>query len=162
MPKPSNKTDQLKKRPAPARGPVPGRVKNNKPFPPSLLVQKYSGPLPPPEELKKYGEIVKNGAERIFAQFERQTNHRQNMEETKTRATIRLDNRSLTLSFILALLGIGFAGFLVYMDRFGYGVTVFLLEFLGIAGIFIYSQKAKKDKELKMAEVAEIIKKSTQ
>lgn len=40
----------------------------------------FSGPLPPPELLAKYNDVIPNGAERIMAMAERQSSHRERLE----------------------------------------------------------------------------------
>lgn len=40
----------------------------------------FQGPIPPPSLLKEYDDVVQNGAERIFAGYESQRNHRQALE----------------------------------------------------------------------------------
>jgi uncharacterized membrane protein len=40
----------------------------------------WQGPIPPPEVLRAYNEIIENGAERIFSQFEKETHHRHRMQ----------------------------------------------------------------------------------
>jgi uncharacterized membrane protein len=38
------------------------------------------GPLPPPATLRAFNDIVENGAERVFKQFETESNHRRELE----------------------------------------------------------------------------------
>ena len=40
----------------------------------------FSGPIPPPDILKGYNDVVKDGAERIIAMAEKQSNHRMILE----------------------------------------------------------------------------------
>ena len=62
------------------------------------------GPLPPPEQLQKYGEIVEDGAERIFKQFEKQTAHRHEIEKLNFSASIKHEKLGLVFGFIICLL----------------------------------------------------------
>ena len=41
----------------------------------------FSGPIPPPDLLEKYNNIIPNGADRILAMAEQQQAHRQFMEK---------------------------------------------------------------------------------
>ncbi|PRD42089.1 hypothetical protein C5748_18210 [Phyllobacterium phragmitis] len=54
----------------------------------------WSGPLPPPQILEEFNNVVPNGAERIMAAWERETDHRHKMER-----------RELTLVSTDAILG---------------------------------------------------------
>jgi len=40
----------------------------------------FSGPVPSPEMLREYGNILENGAERVFRMAEAQAVHRREME----------------------------------------------------------------------------------
>ena len=64
----------------------------------------YSGPIPHPEIIKKYEEILPGSADRIIAMAEKQSTHRQEMEKIK----VRSESRDSFLGVIFAfLLGIG-------------------------------------------------------
>lgn len=65
------------------------------------IISEYSGPIPPPSILSGYEKILPGSAERILAMAEKQSNHRQNMEEKM----IKSESRD-------SLLGILFAFFL--------------------------------------------------
>ena len=54
----------------------------------------WQGPIPPPSVFKQIDEIVPNGAERLFAQFERETKQRH-----------KLHSRAQSLPFIDQVLG---------------------------------------------------------
>jgi uncharacterized membrane protein len=45
-----------------------------------VSVAEWSGPLPPPAILNQFNNVVENGAERIFAAWERETAHRHKLE----------------------------------------------------------------------------------
>lgn len=68
----------------------------------------YSGPIPSPEMLKQFDEVIPNGADRIMTMAENQSNHRMNLE-TKV---VNANNRD-------SLLGIIFAGILGIVGLIG-------------------------------------------
>ncbi|RTL48857.1 MAG: DUF2335 domain-containing protein [Sphingobacteriales bacterium] len=49
----------------------------------------FSGPIPPPEILKGYNEVVKNGGERIVAMAEKQSNHRMQLDDYVIREELK-------------------------------------------------------------------------
>lgn len=51
--------------------------------------QSWEGPLPTPDALRAFNEIVPNGAERIFSMAEREQAHRIAIEDRGQLATIR-------------------------------------------------------------------------
>lgn len=74
-PRPANRT--LVDRPS---GVAPGNNESNK----RMIIaarQQFSGPLPPPDMLLKYNDIVPDGAERIIVMAEKQQNHRIYLEK---------------------------------------------------------------------------------
>jgi uncharacterized membrane protein len=113
--------------------------------------QAYSGPLPAPEDLQRYDEILPGGAERIFAAFERQSEHRQALEKAVTSANIRAQDRGPWLGFIVAL--VFFAGS-IFLITNGYGVAGTILgttDLVGLVGVFVYGKRdQRKEREQKM------------
>ncbi|MBI1739603.1 MAG: DUF2335 domain-containing protein [Acidobacteriales bacterium] len=48
----------------------------------AVEVSRFSGPLPHPEDLAKYEQVLPGSADRIIRMAERQAEHRQNLEKT--------------------------------------------------------------------------------
>jgi uncharacterized membrane protein len=69
----------------------------------------WQGPLPPPQALEAYDRVVKNGAERVFKQFEKEGNHRRDMEHLHLNAQIRdlMIGKSLAFIFVMSVVGWG-------------------------------------------------------
>ena len=63
------------------------------------ITQAWQAPFPPPEIMKKYDEVVENGARRLFQMFEEETKHRREME----RLSLNYQGRDLVLGKWLAL-----------------------------------------------------------
>jgi uncharacterized membrane protein len=74
----------------------------------------YSGPLPPPELLEHFEKIIPGGADRIFAQFEAQTAHRQGLEAKVIGSNTFVQIFGAVSAFLLGLLAIGGGLFLVH------------------------------------------------
>lgn len=68
------------------------------------VVQKFSGPLPPPELLKTYGELMPDLPERIVAMVEKEQAHKHN-RENKTLEYVRNDVRRGQILGALVSLG---------------------------------------------------------
>jgi uncharacterized membrane protein len=69
----------------------------------------WQGPLPPPQALEDYDRVVKNGAERVFKQFEREGNHRRDMEKLHLNAQIRdlMIGKFFAFIFVMSIVGMG-------------------------------------------------------
>lgn len=64
--------------------------------------QSFKGPLPPPEMLAKYEDVLPGGAERIFKMAETEQNHRVSWE----RRALRAVTRGQWFGFIIAIVAI--------------------------------------------------------
>jgi uncharacterized membrane protein len=73
-----------------------------------VMEMSWQGPIPPPQELKRYDEIIENGAERLFSQFERETQHRHLLERRAQNYPLfdQLAARTTALVFSLGCLGV--------------------------------------------------------
>lgn len=107
----------------------------------------FQGPLPPPEILEQYNQIVPGLAARIVTMAEQQSAHRQDLERTVIRKDVELARRGQLMAFaigVVALVG-GFT--LVALGRDAAGVTSILGAVGALAGVFIFGKKAQR-KEL--------------
>lgn len=83
----------------------------------ALRHETYSGPLPAPEDLQKYENVLPGAAERILALAEKQADHRIFKEQYALRKSTAIFARGQIFGFILALLLVivgvvfAFAGF---------------------------------------------------
>jgi len=72
----------------------------------SIHQQTFSGPLPPPNILKNYSDVVNDGAERIMSMAEKQSTHRIALEDHAIREELRQSGRGQVFGFILGLVGL--------------------------------------------------------
>lgn len=106
--------------------------------------QAFSGPLPPPELLKAYNEIIPDGAVRILAMAEKQQDHRINLENAVVRSDIRRSDRGLIFGFIICFV-IALGGiYLIATGKSISGLVLVLSQMVSIAGIFVYSNKVRE------------------
>lgn len=84
----------------------------------------YSAPLPPAAELQRYDVIVPGAGDRIIKMAEKQSDHRQRME-----------NKALNITFFGQILTVGLGVFLIYL---GYRLCIsnnpWTGSFLGLLG----------------------------
>jgi uncharacterized membrane protein len=68
----------------------------------------WQGPLPPPTFLRGFNDVVSDGAERVFRQFEAETEHRRQMERMTLECQIRdmLIGKVFALIFVLGVLAV--------------------------------------------------------
>ena len=116
---------------------------------------RWQGPLPPPEFLRHYNDIVAGGANRILSQFESETAHRHQRERNEQNFAFfeRLFARFSALIFAFGCLGL--AGFAIVHNAQWAAVT-----FGGamiVAGINAFlkqvqSGETSKSKEIKSSQ----------
>lgn len=70
------------------------------------VAMSFSGPLPPPEILKKYDEILPGAAERIIKMAEKQAEHRQSLEQQVIKSDVKNSKLGILCGFLIGIGGI--------------------------------------------------------
>lgn len=97
-----------------------------------IAAAQFSGPLPPPDILRAYGEVVDGGAERIVSQWEQETQHRHALENQMTTAYISGMTRAQWMAFVVILV-IGAGGLIIV--ALGHAIVGFAAFFLALAAL---------------------------
>jgi len=111
--------------------------------------QTFSGPIPPPKLLGNYDDVLKDGAERVFALAERESHHRHKIDETileHDRERVRRGQRfaltvalsGLVATIVLSAMGQQIAASVTVATAMGSLAAAFL-------GQFRSDQKASKE-----------------
>lgn len=80
-----------------------------------VVSKSFSGPLPPPDDLKKYGEVGLDIPNRIVTMAEKEQEH-QHRNRGKTLEYIRRDNRrKQTFGLLISLAALATAGFCAWI-----------------------------------------------
>jgi uncharacterized membrane protein len=135
-PKPVNKA--LSAHPIVPPSPNGGAIRN------ISIQQQFSGPLPPPEILIKYNDVVPNGGERIIEMAEKQQNHRISLEKFALESDAKRANLGLILGFILALLVAVGGIWIVLMGKDIAGLSMIFVPLAALVGVFITAQRVRK------------------
>ena len=74
----------------------------------SITKISWEGPIPPPAAFDGYNDVVEDGAERLFAQFEAETKHRHLMQRRSQTLPfiVQIGSFVCALIFALSLLGV--------------------------------------------------------
>ena len=116
-------------------------------------IQFSAGPLPQPETLGGYEDIVSGAADRIITMAEDQLAHRHEQdaerlgqEGTRLDADIKLEARGQWMAFVVAMTALLGGMSLLAFDTSVAGLTTTIGAVAGIIGLFISSrwQKARK------------------
>lgn len=112
-----------------------------------LLRAEFQGPLPPPQVLAQYNEVVPGLAERVVQMAESQSRHRQELERQVVAANVAAEKRASWFGFILlTLLSLG--GFVLISRGYGpHGIAIVIGALASFAGAYVWGKK-QQQKEL--------------
>lgn len=110
----------------------------------------FSGPLPPPQVLEKYNQVVPGAADRIIAMAESQSKHRQDLELKVITADIRSAKLGLWFGLIIGLTAIiGGVSCIIMGGEIG-GSVIGGTGITGLVGVFVYgSTQRRKEREIR-------------
>jgi uncharacterized membrane protein len=113
----------------------------------AMMRESFSGPLPPPEVLDRYNQILPGAAERIIVMAESQHAHRLGLEKHVIHSNVSAQRLGTILGFVVAMTVIIGGTWLVHDGKSGQGLAAILSALAVLVGTFIYS-KHEQQKEL--------------
>jgi uncharacterized membrane protein len=114
----------------------------------AVEVSRYSGPLPKPEDLAKYEQVLTGSADRIIRMAEQQATHRQNLERVVVESNAAVQKWGLFCAFVIALSAIVGGILLSLKGMSGAGLASIISALVALVGVFIYGKSVQK-RELK-------------
>jgi len=110
----------------------------------------FSGPLPSPETLKKFDEVIPGAAERIIKMAEGQFEHRTELERKVINSDIERSKWGQILGFVIAIVGLVCAVIIsIYGSQIG-GAALGLGTLASLVGVFMYGSRSRtKEREAK-------------
>jgi len=106
-----------------------------------------SGPLPHPDLLAKYNDVVPNGAERLMQMAEQQQKHRHDLERTVIHGNVKSEKRGQYMGLIVSVVGLGVATYLAAIGKEITGGILGSLDIVSLASVFVIGKRMQK-KEL--------------
>jgi len=116
------------------------------------MMRSFSGPLPPPEALERYNQVLPGAAERIIAMAESQHNHRQGLESHVVRSNVSAQTLGTILGFIVAMTVVIGGMYLVHEGKSGEGLAAILTALASLGGVFLYSKREQQKDLAKKTE----------
>ncbi len=104
----------------------------------------YRAPVPPPETLQGYEQIVPDSAKQIMDQAREQTAHRMRLEEKAVDAGIDNSKRGQWFGFIIAMAVVGVGALAVFTGAGLIGLGLILPGLAGLVAVFVYSQRQQQ------------------
>jgi len=114
----------------------------------AAISMSFSGPLPPPEALAHYEQILPGAADRIIKMAEDQNAHRRHLETTVIESNAAVQKWGLVGGFVIAMTAIGGGIYLIAHGMSGSGLAAILTPLVALVGVFIYG-KSEQKKELR-------------
>lgn len=116
--------------------------------------EKFKGPLPPPQIMAGYQEILPDAPDRIMKIFESQSAHRQEIENKVINSKIADSKRGMIFGFVLALILIIGSFILLWTGKKIEGFSILLGTATGLIATFVYATRSnKKEREKKQKEL---------
>jgi uncharacterized membrane protein len=112
------------------------------------VAAEFSGPLPPPEYLAKYEQVLAGSANRIICMAEQQAAHRQHLEKTIVESNAGIQKWGLGCAFVIAMTAIIGGIWLSFRGMSGAGLTSIITALAALVGVFVYGKHQQKE-ELK-------------
>lgn len=114
----------------------------------SVIASSWAGPLPPPEILDKYKNVISSLPERLVAQWEEEGGHRRSLDRAdqsffhdRVRYAQQTERQGLWLGFSVVV-AVLLAGLLaMFWQQPWLAGTIVSLDLLGLAGLFVYGRK---------------------
>lgn len=115
----------------------------------------FSGPIPPPNLLARYNEVVPNGAERILAMAERQGLHREGLEKQVVEGNLKSTKQGNNRAFILALVVVLGGIYLMATGKDGWGFAAIITSLTALVSVFAIAKiEQRKERVEKSANLA--------
>jgi len=110
-----------------------------------VKAQHYEGPIPPPEMLEKYNQIVSGAADRILKMAEEQASHRQYLEKQVIKSDIRNSVFGIISALIISLTTLFIAFSAIKLNQQFAGAIISTLGISGLVTTFIYGTQSRRN-----------------
>lgn len=105
--------------------------------------QSFSGPLPPPDVLRQFDEVVPGAAERIIKMAEEQSAHRKELERKVINSDISRSKWGQVLGFIIAIAGLVVSAVVaIYGNAFAGGI-IGVGTLASLVSVFMYGSRTR-------------------
>ncbi len=112
-----------------------------------IIAKYHSGPLPTPEDLRQYNDVVTDGANRIMVMAEKQSAHRIDIESVVIRSQQTQSGRGQLFGLIIGIFGISVGALLAFLGHDTVGGIIAGTTVVSLASAFILG-KQQQDKNL--------------
>lgn len=108
-------------------------------------VHAWQGPLPAPEDLKRYDIIVPGAADRILSMAEEEMKHRHSKENRTLKCNSILITMSTIFAFLCVIVLAGILCFAIYVHSDTGAITTAIGAIAAVVGLFTYGKSKQKN-----------------
>lgn len=108
----------------------------------------YRGPVPDPETLRRYGEVIPTAPERILAMAEREQTHRHKLDcavhagaEQEFQAELKLRSRAQWMACVLVIMLVALAAWFAWLGMQWPAVSVVAIAISAVVGAFLLGKR---------------------
>lgn len=112
----------------------------------------YQGPIPPASEMSRYAQIDPSLPSRILAMAEKQSEHRQNMENTYINKESRQKLTSSSFAFLICITAIFCGTYCITKGKNISGLVLIVGALGSIICAFVYGKKEEKEERIRKWE----------
>lgn len=112
----------------------------------TLLQESFSGPMPHPDILKGYEDILPGSAERILQMAENEQKHRHKQEDRICKGSVEQVKRGQWIALFVVILLTAVATAITLLGQPTVGGIIFGSTIAAVAAIFIISKNRDKNK----------------
>ncbi len=118
---------------------VPAKQQTN-----SVQVQAayFNGPLPPPDILAKYNDVLPGAADRIIAMAEKQAEHRQELEKIAVTSRAGDSRLGVVSGLIIGVVALLVGGYVIGKGHTISGILLGGGSIAGLVGVFVYGTRS--------------------
>ncbi|WP_296560133.1 DUF2335 domain-containing protein [uncultured Acetobacterium sp.] len=117
--------------------------------------ERFSGPLPHPQILRGYEEVVPGAAERILSMAENQATHRQQLEKAVINSNVRDSRMGVVFAFVIGIVGVSGGIYAVLQGAEWAGTLISGVSLGSIVGSFIYGTRSEKAERIEKSNDVE-------
>lgn len=105
----------------------------------------HAGPIPDPQTLESYNQIIPNGADRIMKMAENQADHRMSIERTVIKRQSFQSMLGQIFGLIIGLAGLACGTFLAYSNFPKTGAVIAGGTVISLVSVFVMGRKSAKN-----------------
>lgn len=111
----------------------------------------YQGPIPAPNHLREYDDLVPGSAKQIMDLFEAQSRHRMAMESHVIRSDVRRSWTGLILGFVVAMTVVLCGTWMIATGHDWAGGSMITTGLGSIVGVFVYGSRSQRQERIQKA-----------